>query len=65
MLSARHREALRLAARFIAPYRWHVLGALLALLFAGDIALLLPTLRGGSFGQALVASLAAPYYNPW
>ena len=24
-----------------------------------------PTLQGGSFGQALVASLAATYYNPW
>ena len=24
-----------------------------------------PTLRGGSFGQALVASMAATYYNPW
>lgn len=24
-----------------------------------------PTLRGGSFGQALVASLFATYYNPW
>lgn len=24
-----------------------------------------PTLRGGSFGQALVASLALTYYNPW
>lgn len=24
-----------------------------------------PTLRGGSFGQALVASLTATYYNPW
>ncbi|AXA57426.1 di-heme-cytochrome C peroxidase [Pseudomonas thivervalensis] len=24
-----------------------------------------PTLRGGSFGQALVASLASTYYNPW
>ncbi|AZD68664.1 hypothetical protein SAMN04489802_1734 [Pseudomonas chlororaphis] len=24
-----------------------------------------PTLRGGSFGQALVASLASAYYNPW
>jgi mono/diheme cytochrome c family protein len=24
-----------------------------------------PTLRGGSFGQALVASLAATYYSPW
>ncbi|MBD1553902.1 di-heme-cytochrome C peroxidase [Pseudomonas typographi] len=24
-----------------------------------------PTLRGGSFGQALVASLAATYYLPW
>ncbi|MCZ7166968.1 hypothetical protein, partial [Salmonella enterica] len=23
-----------------------------------------PTLRGGSFGQALVASLASTYYNP-
>ncbi|MFW9270503.1 di-heme-cytochrome C peroxidase [Pseudomonas sp. NR3] len=24
-----------------------------------------PTLRGGSFGQALAASLASTYYNPW
>ncbi|KJZ37167.1 di-heme-cytochrome C peroxidase [Pseudomonas fluorescens] len=24
-----------------------------------------PTLRGGSFGQALVASLTSTYYNPW
>nr|WP_206768674.1 MULTISPECIES: di-heme-cytochrome C peroxidase [Pseudomonas] len=24
-----------------------------------------PTLRGGSFGQAMVASLASTYYNPW
>jgi mono/diheme cytochrome c family protein len=24
-----------------------------------------PTLRGGSFGQALVASLISTYYNPW
>jgi hypothetical protein len=24
-----------------------------------------PTLRGGSFGQALVASLASTYYTPW
>ncbi|MEB0045297.1 MULTISPECIES: cytochrome c [unclassified Pseudomonas] len=24
-----------------------------------------PTLRGGSFGQALVASLFSTYYNPW
>ncbi|SFW45498.1 di-heme-cytochrome C peroxidase [Pseudomonas sp. NFACC04-2] len=24
-----------------------------------------PMLRGGSFGQALVASLASTYYNPW
>ncbi|MGA3828235.1 hypothetical protein ACPC1M_32765, partial [Pseudomonas chlororaphis] len=24
-----------------------------------------PTLRGGSFSQALVASLASTYYNPW
>lgn len=24
-----------------------------------------PTLKGGSFGQALVASLTATYYNPW
>lgn len=24
-----------------------------------------PTLQGGSFGQALVASLASTYYNPW
>jgi mono/diheme cytochrome c family protein len=25
----------------------------------------IPTLRGGSFGQALVASLTSTYYNPW
>ena len=24
-----------------------------------------PTLRGGSFGQAMVASLVSTYYNPW
>lgn len=39
MLSSRQRGALRLAWRFIAPYRGRVLGALLALLFTAAITL--------------------------
>lgn len=39
MLSARHRHALQLAARFIAPYRWRVVAALGALLFTAAITL--------------------------
>ncbi|MFY0728093.1 ABC transporter transmembrane domain-containing protein [Pseudomonas sp. NFX15] len=39
MLSARHRRAIRLASRFIAPYRWHALGALLALIVTAGITL--------------------------
>ncbi|MGY2259144.1 ABC transporter transmembrane domain-containing protein [Pseudomonas sp. SDO55104_S430] len=39
MLSVRHRRALRLASRFIAPYRWHALGALLALIVTAGITL--------------------------
>ncbi|WP_175479216.1 MULTISPECIES: ABC transporter transmembrane domain-containing protein [unclassified Pseudomonas] len=39
MLSARHRRAIRLSSRFIAPYRWQVLGALLALIITAGITL--------------------------
>ncbi|KTC43658.1 MAG: ABC transporter transmembrane domain-containing protein [Pseudomonas sp.] len=39
MLTSRHRQALRLASRFIAPYRWQVLGALLALIVTAGITL--------------------------
>ncbi|MCY1337122.1 putative multidrug export ATP-binding/permease protein [compost metagenome] len=39
LLSSRQRNALRLARRFVAPYRWQVLGALLALLFTAAITL--------------------------
>jgi ATP-binding cassette subfamily B protein len=39
MLSARHRRGIRLASRFIAPYRWHALGALLALIVTAGITL--------------------------
>ncbi|MEX6502782.1 ABC transporter transmembrane domain-containing protein [Pseudomonas zhanjiangensis] len=39
ILSARQRNALRMAARFVAPYRWRVVGALLALLFTAGITL--------------------------
>lgn len=39
MLSSRHRRALHLASRFIAPYRWQVLGALLALIVTAGITL--------------------------
>ncbi len=39
MLSSRHRQALRLASRFIAPYRWQILGALLALVVTAGITL--------------------------
>ncbi|PYY71367.1 ABC transporter ATP-binding protein [Pseudomonas jessenii] len=39
MLSARHRRAVRLAIRFIAPYRWQAFGALLALIVTAGITL--------------------------
>lgn len=39
LLSSRQRTALRMAARFVAPYRWRVLGALLALMFTAAITL--------------------------
>ncbi|WP_374442415.1 ABC transporter transmembrane domain-containing protein [Pseudomonas panipatensis] len=39
LLSARQRNALRLARAFLAPYRWRALGALLALLFTAAITL--------------------------
>ncbi len=39
MLSARHRRAIRLATRFITPYRWPALGALLALIVTAGITL--------------------------
>ena len=39
MLSARHRRAIRLASRFIAPYRWQAFGALLALIVTAGITL--------------------------
>jgi ATP-binding cassette subfamily B protein len=39
MLSARHRRAIRLASRFLAPYRWPAFGALLALIATAGITL--------------------------
>lgn len=39
MLSARHRRAIRLALRFLAPYRWPAFGALLALIVTAGITL--------------------------
>ncbi len=39
MFSARHRRAVRLASRFIAPYRWQAFGALLALIATAGITL--------------------------
>jgi ATP-binding cassette subfamily B protein len=39
MLSVRHRRAIRLASRFIAPYRWQACGALLALIVTAGITL--------------------------
>ncbi|AIG02131.1 ABC transporter permease [Pseudomonas fluorescens] len=39
MLSARQRRAIRLAVRFIAPYRWQAAGALLALIVTAGITL--------------------------
>ncbi|WP_342243028.1 ABC transporter transmembrane domain-containing protein [Pseudomonas sp. OTU5201] len=39
LFSARQRNALRMAGRFVSPYRWRVLGALLALLFTAGITL--------------------------
>jgi ATP-binding cassette subfamily B protein len=39
MFTVRHRRAIRLASHFIAPYRWHALGALLALIVTAGITL--------------------------
>ncbi|HCP55600.1 MULTISPECIES: ABC transporter transmembrane domain-containing protein [Pseudomonas] len=39
LLSARQRNALRMAWAFVAPYRWRVLGALVALVFTAGITL--------------------------
>lgn len=39
MLSARHRRAIRLTSRFLAPYRWQAFGALLALIVTAGITL--------------------------
>ncbi|MDI2594847.1 ABC transporter transmembrane domain-containing protein [Pseudomonas sp. 681] len=39
MLSSRHRRALRLTSRFLAPYRWQAFGALLALIITAGITL--------------------------
>lgn len=39
MFSIRQRRAIRLASRFIAPYRWQALGALLALIVTAGITL--------------------------
>ncbi|EJN19838.1 ABC transporter, permease/ATP-binding protein [Pseudomonas sp. GM79] len=39
MLSSRHRRAIRLASRFLAPYRWPAFGALLALIVTAGITL--------------------------
>ncbi|NWA27900.1 ATP-binding cassette domain-containing protein [Pseudomonas gingeri] len=39
MLSARHRRAIRLASRFVAPYRWQAFGALIALIVTAGITL--------------------------
>jgi ATP-binding cassette subfamily B protein len=39
ILSARQRTALGMARRFVAPYRWRVAGALLALMFTASITL--------------------------
>ncbi|MEX3772375.1 ABC transporter transmembrane domain-containing protein [Pseudomonas sp. MYb118] len=39
MLSARHRRAIRLASRFLLPYRWQSVGALLALIVTAGITL--------------------------
>ncbi|MHC8408050.1 ABC transporter transmembrane domain-containing protein [Pseudomonas sp. TMB3-21] len=39
MLSARYRRAIRLASRFLVPYKWHALGALLALIVTAGITL--------------------------
>ena len=39
ILSSRHRRALRLASHFLLPYRWHAVGALLALIVTAGITL--------------------------
>ncbi|MFJ2390678.1 ABC transporter transmembrane domain-containing protein [Pseudomonas koreensis] len=38
-LTSRHRRALRLTRRFLAPYRWQVIGALLALIVTAAVTL--------------------------
>ncbi|WP_454565358.1 ABC transporter transmembrane domain-containing protein [Pseudomonas sp. AIG] len=38
-LTSRHRRALRLTSRFLAPYRWQVIGALLALIVTAAVTL--------------------------
>ena len=39
MLSSRQRRAIRLAAHFVAPYRWQAVGALLALIVTAGVTL--------------------------
>ena len=39
MFTSRQRRAIRLATHFVAPYRWHALGALLALIVTAGITL--------------------------
>ncbi len=39
MFSSRQRRAIRLAAHFVSPYRWHAVGALLALIVTAGITL--------------------------
>ena len=39
LFSSRQRQAIRLAAQFIAPYRWQALGASLALIVTAGITL--------------------------
>jgi len=39
LLSSRQRNALRMARRFVSPYRWQMIGALAALLFTAGITL--------------------------
>ncbi|MCU1728701.1 ABC transporter transmembrane domain-containing protein [Pseudomonas sp. 7P_10.2_Bac1] len=39
MLSSRQRRAIRLVTHFVSPYRWHALGALLALIVTAGITL--------------------------
>ena len=39
LLSSRQRQAIRLAAQFMAPYRWQTVGALIALIVTAGITL--------------------------